>query len=372
MIEGWIYGYVSLNTIRWMGEPEGYNEIYIDTSARSEEQIRDVAEKVENRIEGLGLPVYQKTLPDQGRHPLNYIIQTILILLGTLATLALLLSAFLVVNVISALIAQQERQIGIMKAIGARAYQIIGLYFGMVLILGLLACFIAIPLSLIGADALARFVAELINFNPPQVEYTTQSLLLQFGVGLIVPVLAAAPSILNDTRISPAMVLSEYGISQLWQGAGLIDRLLKYFPTLTRDVLLAIRNPFRKRGRLILSLFTLTMAGAIFMAVVNLQASLNDALDEMLGLWRYDGWLFLDGYYPNERLTNKAEVVPGVDETEIWCVAFGRYVRPDGSESANMYLLAPPPGSDMVEPAIIFGRDLRLDGAVPKVEETAP
>jgi len=208
----------------------------------------------------------------------------------------------LVINVISALIAQQEKQIGIMKAIGARSRQVIGLYFGMVLILGLLACLPAIPLSLVGARALTAFVAGLMNFDPPQVEFTPATLILQLGVGLLVPLLAAAPAILTGTRVSPARVLSEYGISQVWAGAGLLDRLLRRFPRLTRDILLALRNPFRKRGRLVLSLVTLTFAGAVFMAIVNLQASLNHALDQMLGFWRYDAWLIVDDYAPAGRI----------------------------------------------------------------------
>ncbi|MBN1303162.1 MAG: FtsX-like permease family protein [Anaerolineales bacterium] len=359
VIEGWIYGYISLDTLHWMGETENYNELYIAVKGETEADIRQATDEVADRIESQGLPVYQKTLPDQGQHPLNYIIQTVLVLLGLLAALCLLLSAFLVINVVSALIVQQERQIGIMKAVGARSFQITGLYFGMVLILGLLACLIAIPLSQVGANALARFVAELINFNPPRVRCTFQSLLLQLGVGLLVPLLAAAPAIFNGSRVSPAVVLSEYGISQIWRGAGLVDRLVHHFPRLTRDTLLAIRNPFRKRGRLVLSLFTLTMAGAIFMAVVNLQASLDSALDDMLGLWKYDAWLLLDNYYPNERLTSKARAVPGVDQTETWCVSFGRHVRQDGSESANLYLLAPPVGTELIEPVLIAGRPLQ-------------
>jgi putative ABC transport system permease protein len=89
-----------------------------------------------------------------------------LILLGLLAALSMFLSGLLVVNVVSAVIAQQEKQIGIMKAIGARAWQIIGLYFGMVLSLGLAACVLAIPLAT--ADAPAGFVAQLVNFGPPK------------------------------------------------------------------------------------------------------------------------------------------------------------------------------------------------------------
>jgi putative ABC transport system permease protein len=361
VIEGWLYGYINMDTVRWMGEPEGYNELYIDASGKSESEIRDAAERVADRIKGLGLPVYQKTLPNRYEHPLNYIIQTILMLLGLVAVLSMMLSGFLVINVISALIAQQERQIGIMKAIGARSFQIMGLYFGMVVILGLIACAIAIPFSLIGARALAAFVAGLINFDAPQVGYTFQSLLLQFGVGLIVPLLTAVIPIWNGTRVSPARVLSEYGISQVWGGAGAIDALLKRIPTLTRDLLLALRNPFRKRGRLILSLVTLTLAGAVFMSIMNLQTSLNTSLDQMLGFWRYDAWLMLDRDYPAERLVNEVQAVPGVGHAEAWFVSIGRYVRPDDTESANLYLMAAPAGTDLLKPVIIAGRTLHPD-----------
>lgn len=357
VIEGWIYGYVSMDTLRWMGEAEGFNELYVKASDPA--QIRAVTDKVADRIEGQGLPVYRKTLPKPGEHPLNFIIDTVLILLGLVAAMAMFLSALLVINVISALIAQQEKQIGIMKAIGAKSWQIIGLYFGTVLMLGLLACLLAIPLSVVGARALAAFVAELINFDPPQVQFTLEALLIQLGVGLLVPLLAAAPAILNGTKVSPAKVLSEYGISQVWAGAGLLDRLLRRFPLLTRDILLALRNPFRKRGRLVLSLVTLTFAGAVFMAIVNLQASLNGALNEMFEFWRYDAWLIVDGHIPAERLVNEALSVPGVSSAEAWGFTIGRAVFPDGSESENLYLLAPPAGTPLLDPPIIAGRSLR-------------
>jgi putative ABC transport system permease protein len=357
VIEGWIYGYVDMSTLRWMGEAEGYNELYV--RYEDPDQIRAMTNKVANRIEGIHLPVYRKTLPKPGEHPLNFIISTMLILLGLVAILSMLLSAMLVINVISALIAQQEKQIAIMKAIGARSWQIVGLYFSMVFILGLLACLIAIPLSIIGADALATFSAEQINFDPPKIQFTLQALLFQLGVGLLVPLIAAAPTILNGTNIAPARVLSEYGISQVWGGAGILDRLLNRFPNFTRDTLLALRNPFRKRGRLILSLVTLTFAGAVFMAIVNLRDSLDHALTEMFEFWRYDAWIIVDDHIPAERLVNEAKAVDGVTNAEAWGFTIARYVRPDGTESDNLYLLAPPAGTPLLDPPVIEGRELR-------------
>jgi len=354
ILEGWIYGYISEDTLRWMGQETGFNELYID----AEGDVLEIAGRVADRVEGLGLPVYQKNMPDQKEHSISFIIQTVLILLDLLAVLSFVLSALLVINVISALLAQQERQIGIMKAVGARSHQIVGLYLGYVLILSLAACILAVPFSNLGANVLAGFVSRLLNFDSPHVGFSIQSLLMQVGVGLMVPLMVSLAPILRGTHISPARVLSEYGISQTWRGVGLVDRTLKAFPRLGRDVLLALRNPFRKRARLILSLVTLTCAGAIFMSIVNLQASLNASLTRILGFWNYDAWLVTDNEIPSEKLVNKVLSVPGVKEAEAWNFCMARYVRPDGTESADLYLMAPPVGTDMLVTSILDGRAL--------------
>jgi putative ABC transport system permease protein len=41
VIEGWVYGYISMDTLRWMGQPEGYNELYLDASATNQAEIRE-------------------------------------------------------------------------------------------------------------------------------------------------------------------------------------------------------------------------------------------------------------------------------------------------------------------------------------------
>jgi putative ABC transport system permease protein len=95
------------------------------------------------------------------------------------------------------------------------------------------------------------------------------------------------------------------------------------------------------------------------MAIINLQSALNAALNEMFGFWRYDAWLIVDGYVPAERLMNEARAIPGVEQAEAWGFTIGRYVRLDGSESDNLYLLAPPAASKLLNPPIIAGRGLR-------------
>ena len=73
-------------------------------------------------------------MPDVGQLPLQDLFDSLALLLTPLGVLALFLSGFLVINTISALMAQQVRQIGVMKAIGARRGQVVALYLGAVLI----------------------------------------------------------------------------------------------------------------------------------------------------------------------------------------------------------------------------------------------
>jgi putative ABC transport system permease protein len=57
-------------------------------------------------------------------------------------------------------------------------------------------------------------------------------------------------------------------------------------------------------------------------------------------------------------LVNIAESIPGVGRSEAWGFTIGRYVRPDGSESDNLYLMAPPAGSDLLDPPVVEGHEI--------------
>src|SRR5260370_24799795 len=57
---------------------------------------------------------------------------------------------------------------------------------------------------------------------------------------------------------------------------------------LPRPVIISLRNTFRKRARLILTLFTLTMGGAIFIAVFNVRVTLHEYIGAIGNYFRAD------------------------------------------------------------------------------------
>jgi putative ABC transport system permease protein len=362
--DGQPYGYISFETLEWLGEPHGFNELHVvAANAGDPEAALDAVNQVEEKAEESGFTIPVSLTPQPGQLPLEDILDAVLVLMGMLGLLSLFLSIFLIINTISALLAQQRRQVGVMKAIGARTAQIVGMYIVMVMLYGLLALIIAVPLSVVGARQVSQFVAGLFNFDLTSIRMPVGSFLLQAVIGLTVPVLASFPPMISSLRITAAQALSVFQIGEGRFGAGLVDRLLSganlWFArrVLRRPLLLSLRNTFRSRGRLALTLITLTLAGAIFIGVFSVRASMFEAVDDMIAWWNFDILLGFSRSYRAERVEQTAMAVPQVTQTDVWLQLPVSRVRDDGSESGAVILFAARTGSELVQPPrIVEGR----------------
>ena len=184
------------------------------------------------------------------------------------------MSGFLVINTISAILAQQTRQIGIMKAVGARDRQVAGVYFGIVLGYALLALLVALPMGALGGWLLTSFTAGLLNFEATIV-------------------LRAARGDRDRGRDRARRPAGRRGLAGVPRrpghgprgdrvgrasgdgfGRSRFDRALQSLRGFSRPTLLSIRNTFRRKSRLVLTLLALTFGGAVFMSVFTLRASL--------------------------------------------------------------------------------------------------
>lgn len=364
-IDGTPYGYISFDTLEWLGEPYGFNELYI-VATRLEDTAwaQDVVNRVKDKAEKSGYTIPLSMTAEPGQLPMDDILQGILLLMGSLGVLSLFLSVFLVVNTVSALLAQQKRQIAVMKAIGGASLQILGMYLVMVIAYGILALLIAIPLGTLGARALSQTLAGMFNFNLPAMDIPMQTILTQIVIGLVLPVLASLFPFLSSLRVCAAEAMSAYTIGKGRFGGNWIDRLLSgsnlwFTRRLSiRPLLLSIRNTFRSKGRLALTLTTLTLASATFVSVFNMRASLSTTVDDMIKWFDFDILVTFDRAYRSDKVQNEALEVPGIAQTDVWLQLPVRRVRPDGSESGMMYMFAPNVGESALvrSPAISEGR----------------
>jgi putative ABC transport system permease protein len=360
---GGAYGYVTFDTMDWLGFPRSYNQLLLRVTGNRTDvkHIREVGAAVESRLEAGGLDVARVDVPAPGKLPQDGVYQGLLALLTALGVSSLLLSVFLLINTVSALLAQQVRQIGVMKAIGARTPQITRLYLGMVIVFGLVALLIAAPLSVYVGRRIIGLMSYLLDFTLGEFRLSPSVLLIQASMAILVPLFAALVPILRGSRVTVREAITSYGVSSSQFGRSRIDRFLRSLTGLPAPIAMSFRNTFRNKGRLILTLITLALAGTIMMAVFNVRQSLTGTVDEMFRYWAFDIIAAFRQPYRLGRLQPIAQSVPGVKVVEGWGGAVGYRVRPDGSLSDAISLQSPPAGSVMVNPILEEGRWLMPD-----------
>lgn len=353
------YGYITLDTLEGLGQPRAYNELsfVVAENPLDETYIRQVADRIKDKLEKSGRAVYATNVPTPGEHPLQKPLSVMLLILGVLGSFSLLGSGFLVVNMISALMAQQVRQIGLMKAIGARTNQVMSLYLAIIFILGLLALVVAIPLTIGGARGLAIFFATILSLKLNNFEIPYPVLAAQAAIGLIVPLAATVYSIRTGTRISVREAISDYGISQEPVSSSRLDQFLERMHNLPKPILLAWRNLFRRKERLALTLTALSLSGALFITVASARASLLYTNDYSFAYRRYDLRVDLSRPYRVGKIEREVLSTPGIVKAESFnVIAPVNRLRSDGSTSDDLLLLAWPDGTEMFQPPLVQGR----------------
>jgi putative ABC transport system permease protein len=278
--------------------------------------------------------------------------------------LTLVMSGILVTNMIASILGQQVRQIGVMKAIGGSAGQIAGIYLAMVLGLGVVALAIGIPISLALGRALADYEAvQMLNFEIFDDHVDLWVYTLTVGIGLLVPLLAAANPVIKGSRITVLAALSDYGVGKGKFGTSRVDVWLSNVKGSARSFLLSLRNVFRRRSRLILTLLTLTVAGASFITAKNVSASVDQGVASKFDATPYDIEIAFSQAYPQEEVERFVSQVEGVEHVETWGGARSVIVLPDGSLGGKQLgLIAPLLNTELSpKPSVVEGRWLRPD-----------
>ncbi|HTX91466.1 MAG TPA: FtsX-like permease family protein [Anaerolineales bacterium] len=368
--------YITTDTLSYLRQPDTFNRLYatVTTGQNDDAHLRQMAGNVKDNVEQSGVTVLRTRSSKTNEHPLASTVQAILGILLALGILILFLSSSLIANTLSALLNQHLRHIGVMKLVGGRRSQIFTMYIVLILAFGVIALLIAVPLGGQGAYALSAFIAQKINFNLLGYRIVPLAFAIQIVVGLAVPLLAGLVPVLNGSRITVLRALSG-DIAQEEKKPSLeakprepvSSRLLTWFRSqlakrgihIPRPLLISLRNTFRRKGRLALTLFTLTMGGAIFVAVFNVRVTLHDYIDSIGKYFMADVTLDFTQTYRLDEVYNAAKQVPGVVAVEGWAYASAEALYPDGTVADTITVLAPPVDSTLVSPMMVSGRWLQ-------------
>ena len=358
--------YVALDTLPTLGEPKTFNRLYatVKTGQDDDAHLRDALAEVKDKLERSGVSVYFSRRSKTHEHPLASTVNAILGILLALGILVLFLSSSLIANTMSALLHQHLRHIGVMKLLGGRNAQIFGMYLALIFAFSLLALAISVPLGGQGAYALSLFIADEMGFSLLGYRIVPISLIIQIAVGLLVPLIAGTLPLWNGLKITVLRAISGNALPETEGSPGFFERmqikttksLAKRGIHLPRPILISLRNTFRHRKRLALTLFTLTMGGAIFISVFNVRVTLHDYVGKISNYFLADVTLEFDRPYRLRKVQQAVMQIPGVEAVEGWAYGNAEILYPDGSMADNINILAPPADSHLVSPIMVEGR----------------
>lgn len=294
-------GYVSFDSLAWLGEPDSYNRLFVRvTGAGDDEAVIDqIAAAVEDKVERTGRTIFRTDTNKITEHPMASTAPAVLGVLGALGVVA--------------------------------------------------------------DYGLAGFIADTVGIDLQGFRVVPVAVLIQGAIAFMVPLVAGYFPVKSGSRTTVRRAISNDGLGSQEANTGRLDRLGIWLKWLTRPLLLSIRNTFRRKGRLALTLFTLTMAGAIFIAVFNVRDSLGNFMDQLGQHLMADVTITFDQPYRISQVEQAVSQISGVKTVEGWSGAGGEIVDADDNVLENVQIIAPPAGTELIEPDMLAGRRLQPD-----------
>ena len=371
------FGYITLDTLQYLGQPKLYNRALVTVEGDGDDllHVREVGAALKDKIEKSDTVVMRSRFSETHKHPLANTVNAVLGILLALGVLIVFLSSSLISNTLSALLNQHLRHIGVIKLVGGQRRQVFRMYITLIMAFGLLALLIAVPFGGIGAYQLALYMASQLDFSLLGYRILPLPFFIQIAVGLFVPLIAGLLPVINGSRITVLRALSgdlaedeiqfkdgEMRLSWFDWAQVKVTRLLAARGVhIPRPFIISLRNTFRRKSRLALTLFTLTMGGAIFISVFNVRVTLHDYIGQIGKYFRADVTVDFDQAYRLQEIEKAVMNVDGVTLVEGWQFASGELMDDQENVIENITLLGPPAESQLVQPILVEGRWLRAN-----------
>ncbi|MEW5960955.1 MAG: FtsX-like permease family protein, partial [Chloroflexota bacterium] len=341
--------------------PEGeFGGLFVRVTPYSPALAREVASDIKERLGKEGIGVGFTTYQDPTEHWGRMFVEGVNLVMQILAVISLLMSVVLVTNTMTALITQQIDQIGMIKAVGGTTLTILKIYLVTVLIYGLLAFFISLPLGALVAFSLSQWFLNIFNIDYDVFQVSKQAIVYQATAATLIPMLAALWPVLTGAAITVRAAVATYGLGGDF-GSNWLDRTVERAgqQLLSSSYAIALGNMFRRKGRLLLTQLVLVGAGTMFLIVMSLSASIDYTLDTDLNRRGFDVRIGFEEPQSNNRVRSMLRAVPNVAQTELWYISpasilkEGQRLKEAGVGAA---IVGIPSGSHMYKPLIVAGR----------------
>ena len=371
---GQLHFFAQSSTLALFGlSPTSFRQLLVQVRPPFQsEKAQNVAFNIRDELAKHGVTVNATFLQDPKTHWGRPFLLGIHYILTLMAISALLLASALTVKTVSAHILEQTSQIGVMKAIGAKTSSVAYLYLMQIVIMALIAIFIALPLGVLIAQVSSCRLLTLFNIACEPTQISWKSVQLMILSGLVTPLIAAIIPIFNGARMPVHQALATQGLMGKF-GLSRFDVWVQKIGTHGLSILqsAALGNLFRHKLRFILTQSVLIFACMIFLLLMSLIASLHLTLDNEMQRHRYAVRLGFSQDQPASHIQQLLETIDQRAHVEIWrrlpveLIKHNQPITPKGS--LGLQLLALPSGATMANPAIENGRSLKVNDAGERV-----
>jgi putative ABC transport system permease protein len=250
-------------------------------------------------------------------------------LLSVITVLAMLSALVLVSTTMSTLVAEQTREIGVMRAVGARRRQIATVYLTTALLLGAIGAVAGVVLGTVLANVAADYFGSTFWAVDVAPGIDPGVLVLSLLVGLLAPPLAVLPAIRRAARTDLREALESTG--SVTVASGTIERTLRRVTVLPRTAQIGLRSIALRKRRSLATVLIIAMAVGNLLAIMALQSAVTETTTTEWGDHLEDVRIWTGSGRPfDQRAEQVIRETPGVDLAQP---ALTNEVRLDGNEA---------------------------------------
>jgi putative ABC transport system permease protein len=193
--------------------------------------------------------------------------------------------------------------------------------------------------------------AEILGFR-----FIPSAVITQAVISFAIPLGAGFFPVNRGSKINVRRAISNDRPGAQPSRSALLDRLTGSLRWISRPILLSIRNTFRQKARLTLTIFTLTVAGAIFIAVFNVRDSMENMMDMLMAHFLADVTVSFDQPYQISRIEQLLLPIPGIAAVEGWGAARGDIWDENDDVITGFTVIAAPANTQLLQVDMVAGR----------------
>jgi putative ABC transport system permease protein len=176
--------------------------LYVRTTSHEPVFTAAVTKQLKDMYERHGLKVAISETQAESRATADWQFSLVIWMMLALSVIVALVGGLALMGALSIGVIERTKEIGVLRAVGARSRSILGIFVMEGLLQGLLSWLIAMPLSFLASPLLANALGNAMFGATLDYQYNWSAVMVWLGTVLVISILASVLPARNATRIS--------------------------------------------------------------------------------------------------------------------------------------------------------------------------